>query len=88
MLNRVMTKDNIGVAVLLELRKEMMEQSGLTLNSFCRLLCVCLSSYIVLIVFCTKKKKACLLVYFSRETIAWNGEAAAAGCKCPHALGP
>lgn len=28
MLNRVMTKDNIGVAVLLELRKEMMEQSG------------------------------------------------------------
>lgn len=29
MLNRVMTKDNIGVAVLLELRKEMMEQSGL-----------------------------------------------------------
>ncbi|TRY98376.1 hypothetical protein DNTS_021798 [Danionella cerebrum] len=27
MLNRVMTKDNIGVAVLLELRKEMMEQS-------------------------------------------------------------
>lgn len=25
MLNRVMTKDNIGVAVLLELRKEMME---------------------------------------------------------------
>lgn len=29
MLNRVMTKDNIGVAVLLELRKEIMEQSGL-----------------------------------------------------------
>lgn len=29
MLNRVMTKDNIGVAVLLELRKEMMEQAGL-----------------------------------------------------------
>ena len=28
MLNRVMTKDNIGVAVLLEVRKEMMEQSG------------------------------------------------------------
>lgn len=28
MLNRVMTKDNIGVAVLLELRKEMIEQSG------------------------------------------------------------
>uniref|UniRef100_A0A672LLD5 poly(A)-specific ribonuclease n=1 Tax=Sinocyclocheilus grahami TaxID=75366 RepID=A0A672LLD5_SINGR len=28
MLNRVMTKDNIGVAVLLELRKEMMEQSA------------------------------------------------------------
>lgn len=28
MLNRVMTKDNIGVAVLLELRKEMMEQTG------------------------------------------------------------
>lgn len=27
MLNRVMTKDNIGVAVLLELRKEMMELS-------------------------------------------------------------
>lgn len=27
MLNRVMTKDNIGVAVLLELRKEMMEVS-------------------------------------------------------------
>ena len=27
MLNRVMTKDNIGVAVLLEVRKEMMEQS-------------------------------------------------------------
>lgn len=27
MLNRVMTKDNIGVAVLLELRKEMMEMS-------------------------------------------------------------
>lgn len=31
MLNRVMTKDNIGVAVLLELRKEMIEQSGLYL---------------------------------------------------------
>lgn len=29
MLNRVMTKDNIGVAVLLELRKEIIEQSGL-----------------------------------------------------------
>uniref|UniRef100_A0A8C7N0Q0 poly(A)-specific ribonuclease n=1 Tax=Oncorhynchus kisutch TaxID=8019 RepID=A0A8C7N0Q0_ONCKI len=29
MLNRVMTKDNIGVAALLEVRKEMMEQSGL-----------------------------------------------------------
>uniref|UniRef100_A0A671RGY5 poly(A)-specific ribonuclease n=1 Tax=Sinocyclocheilus anshuiensis TaxID=1608454 RepID=A0A671RGY5_9TELE len=28
MLNRVMTKDNIGVAVLLELRKEMMEHSA------------------------------------------------------------
>ena len=28
MLNRVMTKDNIGVAVLLEVHKEMMEQSG------------------------------------------------------------
>uniref|UniRef100_A0A8C4ZBC0 poly(A)-specific ribonuclease n=2 Tax=Gadus morhua TaxID=8049 RepID=A0A8C4ZBC0_GADMO len=28
MLNRVMTKDNIGVAVLLEVRKEMMEQSS------------------------------------------------------------
>uniref|UniRef100_A0A8C2E316 poly(A)-specific ribonuclease n=1 Tax=Cyprinus carpio TaxID=7962 RepID=A0A8C2E316_CYPCA len=28
MLNRVMTKDNIGVAVLLELRKEIMEQSA------------------------------------------------------------
>lgn len=28
MINRVMTKDNIGVAVLLEVRKEMMEQSG------------------------------------------------------------
>lgn len=27
MLNRVMTKDNIGVAVLLEVRKEMMEMS-------------------------------------------------------------
>lgn len=27
MLNRVMTKDNIGVAVLLEVRKEMMELS-------------------------------------------------------------
>lgn len=27
MLNRVMTKDNIGVAVLLEVRKEMMEAS-------------------------------------------------------------
>lgn len=27
MLNRVMTKDNIGVAVLLEVRKEMMEVS-------------------------------------------------------------
>lgn len=33
MLNRVMTKDNIGVAVLLELRKEMIEQSGLYLIS-------------------------------------------------------
>lgn len=31
MLNRVMTKDNIGVAVLLEVRKEMMELSGKTL---------------------------------------------------------
>lgn len=31
MLNRVMTKDNIGVAVLLELRKEIIEQSGLYL---------------------------------------------------------
>lgn len=28
MLNRVMTKDNIGVAALLEIRKEMIEQSG------------------------------------------------------------
>jgi len=28
MLNRVMTKDNIGVAVLLELQKEVIEQSG------------------------------------------------------------
>ncbi|XP_023680478.2 CCR4-NOT transcription complex subunit 6-like [Paramormyrops kingsleyae] len=28
MLNRVMTKDNIGVAVLLEIRKEMMEQTA------------------------------------------------------------
>ncbi|XP_012687966.1 CCR4-NOT transcription complex subunit 6a [Clupea harengus] len=28
MINRVMTKDNIGVAVLLEVRKEMMEQSA------------------------------------------------------------
>lgn len=27
MLNRVMTKDNIGVAVLLELRKELIEMS-------------------------------------------------------------
>lgn len=27
MLNRVMTKDNIGVAVLLELRREMMEMT-------------------------------------------------------------
>ncbi|KAF4077272.1 hypothetical protein AMELA_G00206120 [Ameiurus melas] len=33
MLNRVMTKDNIGVAVLLELRKEMIEQSGKHLAS-------------------------------------------------------
>uniref|UniRef100_A0AAY4BJS2 poly(A)-specific ribonuclease n=1 Tax=Denticeps clupeoides TaxID=299321 RepID=A0AAY4BJS2_9TELE len=32
MLNRVMTKDNIGVAVLLELRKEVMEQSGKPLH--------------------------------------------------------
>ncbi|KAK3523570.1 hypothetical protein QTP70_002480 [Hemibagrus guttatus] len=33
MLNRVMTKDNIGVAVLLELRKEIIEQSGKHLPS-------------------------------------------------------
>ncbi|KAM9795039.1 CCR4-NOT transcription complex subunit 6a [Neosynchiropus ocellatus] len=35
MLNRVMTKDNIGVAVLLEVRKEMMEaSSGKSLHGF------------------------------------------------------
>lgn len=32
MLNRVMTKDNIGVAVLLELRKELIEMSCKCVN--------------------------------------------------------
>uniref|UniRef100_A0A8C1RJA9 poly(A)-specific ribonuclease n=1 Tax=Cyprinus carpio TaxID=7962 RepID=A0A8C1RJA9_CYPCA len=43
MLNRVMTKDNIGVAVLLELRKEMMEQSGLKVKSFYSILKITVS---------------------------------------------
>lgn len=34
MLNRVMTKDNIGVAVLLEMRREMIE---MTRESFCKI---------------------------------------------------
>lgn len=33
MLNRVMTKDNIGVAVLLELRREMMEMTRESLRN-------------------------------------------------------
>lgn len=41
MLNRVMTKDNIGVAVLLELHKETIEQSGLYLI-YCSFFSSCL----------------------------------------------
>lgn len=40
MLNRVMTKDNIGVAVLLEVRKEMMEVSC---EYFCMNICLTLT---------------------------------------------
>lgn len=76
MLNRVMTKDNIGVAVLLELRREMIEQSGLCLIPCCpfhpgHFACLLLANV-------TELLKHCFVMYFtdtglvlcSREALA------------------